>query len=102
MGIAYLFSGFEIASFGAAVLASLLLSIVNMIVRPILIVLTLPITILSLGLFLFIISALTLMLTASLMGDAFIIDGFFTAVLAAILIALAQTVIVKPIKKKRK
>ncbi|GAE31581.1 phage holin family protein [Halalkalibacter hemicellulosilyticus] len=101
MGIAYLFSGFEIAGFGTAILASLLLSIVNMIVRPILVVFTFPITILTLGLFLFVISALTLMLTAWMMGDSFVIDGFFTAVLAAILIALAQTFVIKPLKKKK-
>ncbi|MDV2886242.1 phage holin family protein [Alkalihalophilus pseudofirmus] len=96
--IAYVFDGFELAGFWAAIVASVLLSIVNAIVKPILVVLTLPITILTLGLFLFVVSALTLMLTAALMGDAFVINGFGMALLASILIALIQTFVVKPLR----
>lgn len=98
MGISYLFDGFELSGFGAALVASLLLSIVNAIVKPILVVLTLPITVLTLGLFLFVISALTLMLTAALMGSAFVIDGLGMAIIAAVFIALIQTFVVKPIR----
>ncbi|ADC49146.1 hypothetical protein BpOF4_05420 [Alkalihalophilus pseudofirmus OF4] len=96
--IAYVFDGFELSGFLAAIVASVLLSIVNAIVKPILVVLTLPITILTLGLFLFVVSALTLMLTAALMGDAFVINGFGMALLASILIALIQTFVVKPLR----
>ncbi|MCM3760648.1 phage holin family protein [Alkalihalobacillus oceani] len=99
IGISYLFEGFELSGFAAAIIASFLLSIVNAIVKPILIVLTLPITILTLGFFLFVISAFTLLLTAALMGDAFMISGFGTAIVAAILIALIQTFVVKPMQK---
>ncbi|ARK32057.1 phage holin family protein [Halalkalibacter krulwichiae] len=99
LGIAYLFDGFELSGFGAAIIASLLLTIVNAVVKPILVVLTLPITVLTLGLFLFVISAITLMLTAALMGSAFVINGFGMALLAAVLIALIQTFVVKPIRK---
>ncbi|MDV2684237.1 phage holin family protein [Alkalihalophilus lindianensis] len=97
--IAYVFDGFELSGIGAALIASLLLTIVNAIVKPILVVLTLPITILTLGLFLFVVSALTLLLTAALMGDAFVINGFGMALLASILIALIQTFVVKPLRK---
>ncbi|GAE33077.1 phage holin family protein [Halalkalibacter akibai] len=100
MGIAFLFDGFQLSGFGAALIASVLLSIMNAIVRPILVILTLPITVLTLGLFLFVISAITLMLTAGLMGSAFVINGFGTAILAAILIAIIQTFVVKPMRKK--
>ncbi|MCM3491723.1 phage holin family protein [Alkalihalophilus marmarensis] len=96
--IAYVFDGFELSGFWAAIVASVLLSIVNAIVKPILVVLTLPITILTLGLFLFVVSALTLMLTAALMGDAFVINGFGMALLTSILIALIQTFVVKPLR----
>ena len=65
------FSGFEVSGFGAAITASLVLSILNMLVRPILIILTLPATILTLGLFLFVINAITLMLTDAIMGSKF-------------------------------
>lgn len=98
MGISYFFDGFHIAGFGTALLASVLLSIVNLIVKPILILFTLPITILTLGLFLFVVNALTLMLTAFLMGNSFVIDGFGMALLAAVPIALVQTFIVKPLR----
>lgn len=98
LGIDFLFEGFYLSGFGAAVIASVLLSVINAIVKPILIVLTLPITILTLGLFLFVINALTLMLTAGLMGSAFDIDGVGTAILASILITIAHTFIIKPLK----
>ncbi|WP_100405424.1 phage holin family protein [Bacillus solitudinis] len=98
--IAAVFEGFYLSGFGAAVIASLLLSLVNTIVRPVLVVLTLPITILTLGLFLFVISALTLSITATVMGDAFVIDGFGMALLASILIAIVQSFVIKPIRKR--
>jgi putative membrane protein len=87
-----------LSSFFAALVAAFLLNILNWTVKPILTVLTLPITILTLGLFLFVISAVTLMLTSILMGSAFEISGFGTALLAAIIIALFQTFLINPIK----
>jgi len=88
IAVAQLFDSFIIEGFGAALLASLILSVLNAIVRPILVVLTLPITVVSLGLFLFVINAITLMLTAWLMGSSFVIDGFGIAILSAIIISL--------------
>jgi len=86
--VAELFSGFHLESIGVALLASLILSILNTIVKPILVFFTLPITVLSLGLFLFIINAITLMLTQALFGSSFVIEGFGTAILAAIVISI--------------
>lgn len=101
MVVAGFFEGFYIASVWSALLASVILSIVNVLIKPILILLTLPVTILSLGLFLIVINAITLMMTAFLMGDAFRIDGFLMAIIAAIVIGvlnlLIDKVIVKPI-----
>ncbi|CAM3887774.1 phage holin family protein [Alkalicoccus chagannorensis] len=91
--LANLFQSIELSGFGMALLASLILGVVNTIVKPILVVLTLPATILSLGLFLFVINALTLLLTAWFMGDAFVIDGFWIAVLAAVIFAALNAVI---------
>ncbi|MBM7096893.1 MULTISPECIES: phage holin family protein [Alteribacter] len=102
--IARFFSGFEVDGFMAALIASFILAIVNLIVKPILVVLTLPITILSLGLFLFVINAIVLMLTQALMGSAFNIDGFGLAIVAAIIFAilsaLIHSFIVDPITKR--
>ncbi|MFS0821964.1 phage holin family protein [Bacillus sp. 1P02SD] len=97
---------FHLEGVGAAITASIILSILNVIVKPILILLTLPVTVLSLGLFLFVINAITLMLTQSIMGDSFVIEDFGTAVLAAIIISilnlLIQKVIVEPLQEKKK
>ncbi|MFB4210417.1 phage holin family protein [Shouchella sp. JSM 1781072] len=94
-----LFSGFTLSGFGAALIAALILSVLNWTVKPLLTILTLPITILTLGLFLFVISALTLMLTAWFMGSYFVIDGFGIALLAAVIIALFQAILINPVKR---
>ncbi|WP_096156640.1 MULTISPECIES: phage holin family protein [Bacillus] len=100
MLVATVFSGFEISGFGAAIIASVILAVLNTIVRPILVLLTLPVTFVTLGLFLFVINAITLMLTATLMGDAFNISGFGLAIIAAIVISLLNMIIQSFIKKK--
>lgn len=97
---------FHLEGIGAAILASFILSILNVIVKPILVILTLPVTFFTLGLFLFVINAITLYLTQSIMGDSFVIDGFGTAILAAIIISilnlLIEMIIIKPLQDKKK
>ncbi|MGN8645384.1 phage holin family protein [Gracilibacillus sp. HCP3S3_G5_1] len=88
MLIDYLFDGFIVDGFGIALIASIILAILNAIVKPILVLLTLPITILTLGLFLLVINAVTLWLTQLLLGNNFIIEGFGTAFIAAILFSI--------------
>lgn len=99
MLIDYLFDGITIDGFMMALIASIILAVLNAIVKPILIVLTLPITIITLGLFLLVINAITLMLTQALLGDGFIIDGFGTAVIAAILFSILNLFINKIVKE---
>ncbi|MCT2537301.1 phage holin family protein [Aquibacillus koreensis] len=93
-----LFTSFTIDGFGTAVLASFILSILNVIVKPILIVLTLPITVLSLGLFLFVINAITLMITQALIGSSFVIEGFVSAIFAAVILSILNLLLNKLIK----
>lgn len=104
MAISGFFEGFYLSSVQAAIGASFVLSILNILVRPILIILTLPVTLLTLGLFLFVINAITLVLTDKIMGDAFEIDGFGLAFIIAILLSLAniiiQKVVFEPMKKR--
>ncbi|WP_110112497.1 phage holin family protein [Bacillus sp. CGMCC 1.16541] len=104
--IAGYFSSFHLESVGDAIIASLILSILNVFVKPILVLLTLPVTVLTLGLFLFVINAVTLMITDEIMGSAFEIDGFGMAILAAVVIsilnALIQKVIVEPLQKRKR
>ncbi|OOE14312.1 phage holin family protein [Fictibacillus arsenicus] len=106
MVVAGYFDGFHIENISAALLASVLLSLFNVFLKPILVLLTLPVTIISLGLFLIVINAALLSLTAELMGDSFDIDGFGMALLAAIIISLLNmfltNFILEPMKKRKK
>lgn len=103
--VAGYFDSFHLDGIGAAFLASVILSIMNVIVKPILVILTLPVTVLSLGLFLIVINAITLMMTSALMGDLFIIDSFGYALLAAIVISLLnmaiQKLIIEPLQRRK-
>lgn len=104
--VAGYFNSFYLDGIGAAIVASLLISILNIFVKPILIVLTLPFTVITFGLFLFVINAVTLMIADGIMGSAFEIESFGVAILAAIVIAvlnvLIQKVIVEPLNKDEK
>ncbi len=106
MVVAGYFDGFYIENISAALLASVLLSLFNVFLKPILILLTLPVTIFSLGLFLIVINAALLSLTAELMGSSFNIDGFGMALLAAVIISLLNmfltNFVLEPLRKKRK
>lgn len=82
-----LFEGIRFASTEALVLSGLVLGLVNTFLRPILVVLTLPITILTLGLFLLVINGLTLYLTAR-MVSGFHLEGFGTAILIALAVSI--------------
>ncbi|MBU8737993.1 phage holin family protein [Bacillus licheniformis] len=102
--IAGYFDAVHVRSIGAAITASLILSILNMFVKPVLVILTLPVTVITLGLFLFIINAITLYMTASIMGDSFDMDGFGTAIFASIVLSvfhlLIQKAIIEPMSRK--
>ncbi len=84
--------GLTINGFGAALIVAAVLGLVNSVVRPILIVLTLPVTVLTMGLFLLVINGITFYLTASLL-DQMAVSGFGTALLAAALYSLCSLVI---------
>lgn len=98
----YFHESFQLDGVGAAITASFVLSILNILVKPILIILTLPVTILTLGLFLFVINAITLMLTDKIMGDAFNIYGFGTALFVSILMSIVNLIIQKMLLEKKK
>ncbi len=85
--VAYVYPGVQVESFGAALLAALMLGLVNAIVRPVLVVLTLPVTLLTLGLFLFVINALLFWFVAEVV-HGFSVGGFGAALLGSILYSL--------------
>jgi putative membrane protein len=98
----YFHENFYLSGFAAAIQASILLSILNILVRPLLILFTLPVTVLTMGLFLFVINALTLELTDFLMGSSFEIHGFGMALFFAVLMSLINLIIQKTILEPSK
>lgn len=89
--IAYLYPGVTVQSFLAAAVAALVLGLVNAVIRPILVLLTLPVTLLTLGLFLFVINALMFWLVAEIV-PGFTVSGFGAALVGSILYSLITLV----------
>jgi putative membrane protein len=85
--VAYILPGISVASFGSALIAALVLGLLNMLVKPVLILLTLPITIVTLGLFLIVLNALLFWLAGSILRG-FQVGGFWWAVGGAILYSI--------------
>jgi len=90
--VANVYPGVSVTSFGSALVAALVLGLLNTLVRPLLVLLTLPLTLITFGLFLLVINALMLMLVAKLV-DGFKVDGFWTALWASMFIALLSLVL---------
>ena len=86
-----LIPGVEITGFGSFLLAALLLGLVNAFVRPIAFLLTLPLTIVTLGLFLFVLNAAMFGLVAALL-DNFVVAGFWSALFGAIVVGITSTI----------
>ncbi|NJL81515.1 MAG: phage holin family protein [Richelia sp. RM2_1_2] len=89
---AYFVPGFEFDTFGTAAIAALILGLVNAIVRPFLVILTLPLTIVTLGLFLFVINALMFLLVGFLV-PGFVVTGLLPAILASIVLTIVSTLL---------
>ena len=89
---AWLLPGIHIPSTFAALLAGVILGFVNAIVRPVLFFLTLPLTLLTLGLFIFVVNALCFALTAWLV-PGFTIDGFLWALVGALLVSVVSWIL---------
>ena len=90
--VAYIYSGVEVKTFGAAMLAALVIGLLNAVVRPLLVVLTLPVTVLTLGLFLFIINAVVFWLAAGVL-DGLQVRGFTGALVGSLIYTVIGVVI---------
>ena len=90
--VAYVYSGVEVKTFTAALIAAFVIGLLNTIVRPILVVLTLPVTVLTLGLFLFVINALMFWAASGLL-DGFQVRGFVAALIGSLIYSLLGIVI---------
>lgn len=90
--VANVYPGVSVQSFGSALIAAFVLGLFNALVRPLLVLLTLPVTLLTLGLFLFVINALMFWSAASVL-DGFAVTGFGAALLGSLIYSLCGMVI---------
>jgi putative membrane protein len=87
LAVAYLLPSIHVASFGSALIAALVLGLVNSVIRPVLVLLTLPVTLLTLGLFLLVINGLLFWAVGNML-DGFLVGGFWSGVFGALLYSL--------------
>jgi len=97
--ITYILDGFEVTPM-AALVAAVLLGIVNAVIRPVVLFLTLPLNLLTLGLFTFVVNALLLWLVAAVVRG-FEIHGFMAAFLGALLLSLISSVLTSLVRDRR-
>ena len=90
--VAYLYSGVQVDSFGAALIAAFVIGLFNAVLRPVLVLLTLPVTFVTMGLFLFVINALMFWSAAGVL-NGFHVRGFGAALLGSLLYSLISVVI---------
>ena len=89
IAVAYLMPSISVTSFWTALVAALVLGLVNAVIRPVLILLTLPATVLTLGLFIFVINGLLFWFVGSVL-EGFVVQGFWAGVLGAILFSIVS------------
>ena len=92
LAVAYLYSGVQIPNYSSALIAAFVIGLLNAVVRPILVILTLPVTVVTLGLFLFVINALMFWFAASLLGG-FHVTGFAAALIGSLIYSVLAIVI---------
>ena len=90
--VAYIYSGVEVKSFTSALIAAFVIGLFNVVLRPVLVVLTLPVTIVTVGLFLFVINALMFWAAAGVL-DGFHVNGFMAALLGSLIYSALGLVI---------
>ncbi len=92
LAVAHLYAGVTVTSFTSALIAAAVLGLLNAVVRPILVLLTLPVTVVTLGLFLFVINALMFWAAASLLSG-FNVAGFGAALIGSLIYSVLQLAI---------
>jgi putative membrane protein len=92
IAVAYLMPSITVANFTAALVAALILGLVNAVIRPLLILLTLPVTIVTLGLFIFVINGLLFWFVGSFI-EGFVVQGFWAGFFGAILFSIVSWIL---------
>ena len=90
--VAYLYGGVQVQSFGSALIAAFVIGLFNAVLRPVLVILTLPVTVVTVGLFLFVINALMFWAAAGVL-DGFHVNGFMAALLGSLIYSALGLVI---------
>ncbi len=98
--LANLLSGISVANYTTAVVVAIVLGILRVFVKPILVVFTIPITIITLGLFLFVINAIIIQLAGYLV-TGFEVNGWFTAIVFSVLLSFFQSVLYSFLKEEK-
>jgi len=98
--LSYVLPGVGVDSMLTAIIVAVVLSILNFLVKPILVIFTLPITILTLGLFLLVINAIIILLAANLI-DGFYVTSFWWAIIFSLLLSLLQAILQSVLKEDR-
>ncbi len=94
MLIAHLLPGVKVDSFIQSVYVAIILGLLNVFIKPIIILFTLPVTILTLGLFLLVINALLVLLCSNIVGG-FHVESFWTAMFFSIILSISQSLVYK-------
>lgn len=89
--IAHFMPGVHVASFTTALIVAIVLGLLNIFIKPILVIFTLPVTIITLGLFLLVINALMILLCTKIVGG-FSVDTFWTALFFSIILSVLQSI----------
>lgn len=98
-GLAMVLSGVHIPKFTDAIIFVLLLAVLNMLIKPLLVLFTLPITVVTLGLFLFVINAIIILVADKFM-DGVVVDGFWWALLFSLLLSMVSSFVQSLLGKK--
>ena len=101
MFTSYLLDGIQVSGFFSALLAAAILSVLNVFLRPVLLILTLPLTILSLGLFTFVINAILLMMVSGVISG-FTVRDFKSALFGSLLISIVNAILGAFVGDKKK
>lgn len=99
--LANILPGVHVTSYTSAIWVAVVLGLLRITVKPLLIFFTLPATIVTLGLFLFVINAVVILLADYVMGGSFVVDGFWIALLFSILLSFLQSVLFSFLEKDK-
>lgn len=97
--LSHLISGVHVENFTTSLIVAFVLGIINIFIKPIMVVLTLPFTLITFGLFLIVINGLVIILCTKIVGG-FVVDSFLSALIFSLVLSFSQSVVYKLIIKE--